>query len=130
MNFLPAVLLYLNFSPSDSLFITAHFYNTVDLVKIHREEFEHCMNMIKLAKTLLKSLDLDIYLSREDILDSILIKWFTSFFCTLFNPQEVSSHNFAILANFKAFEFHVDDPQVRNCFICASSSLDLGVPSS
>ena len=90
MNYLPAVLLFLGYSPSHVLYITNYFYKDLGLAFIHKNNFAKCMELIDQTKSLLKSLDLEIYLVREDILQSILIKWFTSYFCTILNGQEVS----------------------------------------
>ena len=90
MNFLPAVLLYLNFNPSDALYTTHYFFNKLEFTEIYRDDFRKCNELVQKTKDLLSNYDLEVYLGREDILEALLIKWFSTFFCTILSHEEVS----------------------------------------
>jgi hypothetical protein len=130
MNFLPGVLLYLNFSSSDALYITNHFYRKEELTNVYENQFSLCMELIQKTKDLIKALDLNIYLERIEFLDALLIRWFTSFFCTVLNASEVkNTQSHSTGSNFcLGDQLHAPGNEIRHQYIPISSSADSRAP--
>lgn len=125
MNFLPAILLFSNFSTEETLLTTDYFYNKLKLSDIYQHDFKLCLQLVKQTKELLReSNSLAKLLDREDILDSLLIKWFSGLFCGLMNPSEVRFFNFLteILLSVLGVESSTAHLKIRHRYISAADS--------